>query len=526
VGAVTGLVGGGGGGGGTSFATMNNNDLMNPFSSSQQATTQYQNAYTGSQAALQQQQNFLTALQGQNGIQNQSNVFGQLQGVANGTGPNPAQAMLNQSTQQNVANQAALMANQRGASANAGLIARQAAQQGAQTQQQAAGQAATMQAQQSLGAMGQLAGIAGQQVGQQANATQGLSSSQQAEQGQIQNAIAAQNNASVGINSANASMANTQMQGQQGMLGGLMNMGAGAAAALMMKDGGQVRQHFDGGGYALQSADYNNTDPVDYGSGATDMSSVGPQASQSQLSAPVTAPPPPAAPGAPSPQQSQSKAPSFSQLANQSHPSNQNPGQQNQQQPFNMGQQGNNGGSGLSQGANNLGSVLGKAIGNYFNKSSSSSNSQPGSVLTPSEQNNMQLGINPASAPLPQQTTTGPDMDNSSPAQASGSADPDQMNAARGGKVPALVSPGEVYLKPKDVKKVVNGADPMKVGEHIPGKPKVGGAKNSYANDTVKKTLDEGGIVVPRSKTKGKNPSEASIRFVHAIAAKHGMRVK
>jgi len=525
VGAVTGLVGGGGGGGGTSFATMNNNDLMNPFSSSQQATTQYQNAYTGSQAALQQQQNFLTALQGQNGIQNQSNVYSQLQGVANGTGPNPAQAMLNQSTQQNVANQAALMAGQRGASANAGLIARQAAQQGAQTQQQAAGQAATMQSQQSLGALGQLGGIAGQQVAQQGSATQGLSASQQAEQGQIQNAIAAQNNASVGINTANASMANTQMQGQQSMIGGLMNMGAAAGAAmLMMKDGGQVRQRFDGGGYAMQSADYNNTDPVDYGSGATDMSSVGPQANTSQKATTgnVSAPATPSTPVAPSTPTVKS---SFSQLANQKHPSNQNPGQQNQQQPFNMGQQGNNGGSGLSQGANNLGSVLGKAIGNYFNKSSSS-NSQPGSVLTPSEQNNMNLGINPASAPLPQQTTTGPDMDNSSPAQASGNADPDQMNAARGGKVPALVSPGEVYLKPKDVKKVVNGADPMKVGEHIPGKPKVGGAKNSYANDTVKKTLDEGGIVVPRSKTKGKNPSEASIRFVHAIAAKHGMRVK
>ena len=523
MGAVTGLLGGGGGGGGTSFATMNNNDLMNPFSSSQQATTQYQNAYTGSQAALQQQQNFLTALQGQNGIQNQSNVYSQLQGVANGTGPNPAQAMLNQSTQQNVANQAALMAGQRGASANAGLIARQAAQQGAQTQQQAAGQAATMQSQQSLGALGQLGGIAGQQVAQQGSATQGLSASQQAEQGQIQNAIAAQNNASVGINTANASMANTQMQGQQSMIGGLMNMGAAAGAAmLMMKDGGQVRQRFDGGGYAMQSADYNNTDPVDYGSGATDMSSVGPQANTSQKATTgnVSAPATPSTPVAPSTPTVKS---SFSQLANQKHPSNQNPGQQNQQQPFNMGQQGNNGGSGLSQGANNLGSVLGKAIGNYFNKSSSSNSQQSGPSASEVNTQDQLLQHNSYTGQQQQDTTNDTMPANTGNADIS---DQGEMNAARGGKVPALVSPGEVYLKPKDVKKVVNGADPMKVGEHIPGKPKVGGAKNSYANDTVKKTLDEGGIVVPRSKTKGKNPSEASIKFVHAIAAKHGMRVK
>jgi hypothetical protein len=189
-----------------------------------------------------------------------------------------------------------------------------------------------------------------------------------------------------------------------------------------------------------------------------------------------------------------------------------------------MGQQGNNnsGASGLSQGANNLGSVLGKAIGNYFNKSSSSSQQSGPSASEVNTQDQL-LQHNSYTGQQQQDTTNDTMPANTGNADIS---DQGEMNAARGGKVPALVSPGEVYLKPKDVKKVVNGADPMKVGEHIPGKPKVGGAKNSYANDTVKKTLDEGGIVVPRSKTKGKNPSEASIKFVHAIAAKHGMRVK
>lgn len=111
------------------------------------------------------------ALSGLQNVGNQQAALGQqYQNIANGTGPNPAQAALNQATGQNVANQAALMASQRGAGANIGLLARQAAQQGAATQQQAVGQGATMQAQQEM------------------NALSGLSANQQAQaatQGQI-----------------------------------------------------------------------------------------------------------------------------------------------------------------------------------------------------------------------------------------------------------------------------------------------------------------------------------------------------
>src|ERR1035437_2296226 len=71
----------------------------------------------------QQSQNALLAALGkQNGIQNQSDVYGQLQGVASGTGPNPAMAALNQATGANVANQSAMMAGQRGAGANVGMM--------------------------------------------------------------------------------------------------------------------------------------------------------------------------------------------------------------------------------------------------------------------------------------------------------------------------------------------------------------------------------------------------------------------
>jgi len=39
---------------------------------------------------------------------------------------------------------------------------------------------------------------------------------------------------------------------------------------------------------------------------------------------------------------------------------------------------------------------------------------------------------------------------------------------ANGGKVPALVSPGEKYLNPQAVQQVAQGANPMSVGETIP----------------------------------------------------------
>jgi hypothetical protein len=99
---------------------------------------------------------------------------------------------------------------------------------------------------------------------------------------------------------------------------------------------------------------------------------------------------------------------------------------------------------------------------------------------------------------------------------------------AQGGQVvPALVSPGEKYLNPREVEMVKKtGVNPMQVGEKIPGKPKVSGAKDSYANDTVPKTLEKGGIVLPRHVTQAKDPAKAAAKFVQGILAKNkaGMR--
>ncbi len=101
--------------------------------------------------------------------------------------------------------------------------------------------------------------------------------------------------------------------------------------------------------------------------------------------------------------------------------------------------------------------------------------------------------------------------------------------AAKGGqagsRVQAMVSPGERYLPPAVVQQVASGRkDPMKAGEKIQGTPKVGGAKDSYANDTVPKTLESGGIVLPRHVTQGKDAPEKAAEFVRAILARKGLK--
>ena len=177
-------------------------------------------------ATQQQLQAFSDTLNGVNGVQNQQSVLGQFQAVASGQGPNPALAALAQQTGINVSNQAALMAGQRGASANVGLIARQAAQQGAATQQQAVGQAATTQAQQSLGALGQEATIAGQQVAE----TQGaLTASGQQALGNAGQLLGAQTNFNQQIAGGQANV-NTTQAGLAGTEANTILTGAGAVA--------------------------------------------------------------------------------------------------------------------------------------------------------------------------------------------------------------------------------------------------------------------------------------------------------
>lgn len=156
---------------------------------------------------LDQQQAFIQALQAQNGLGNQSLVFnqqqalaGQLGQMAQGGGPNPAAQQLANSTAQNVQNQAALMASQRGVGANPALLARQAAMQGGQIQQQAAGQAAVLNAQQQLSAIqalqsqqGAMANLSSQQAGQLQGATNAFQQGALGHQQGLLGALANQN---------------------------------------------------------------------------------------------------------------------------------------------------------------------------------------------------------------------------------------------------------------------------------------------------------------------------------------------
>lgn len=198
------------------------NPGVNPDQAQQQFAEQNQ--------IFKQQQDFINAINAQGGLQNQSQVFAQQQALANqlqqnalGQGPNPALAQLAQATGQNTANQAALMAGQRGAGANVGLIARQAAMQGGNIQQQAAGQAATLQAQQQLAAQQQLSAqqqamqqVAANQVG---NYGQNLNAYSQGNQGVYGTQLAALNNFNQA--SLNAQQSNNQMKSK--LLGGVVN---------------------------------------------------------------------------------------------------------------------------------------------------------------------------------------------------------------------------------------------------------------------------------------------------------------
>jgi hypothetical protein len=214
------------------------------------------------QQSLSDQQKFANAVAAQNGLGNQSSVFNQQQQLANqlaaqsqGAGPNPALDQLNQATGQNVSNQAALMASQRGAGANAGLIARQAAMQGANTQQQAVGQAATMRANQQLAAQNELqqqqsmmGNLAGTQVGQQQQALGQMQASALANQGQQFGAIQ-------GANSANSQIQAGNQQFQGNTLGGALS-GVGSMAANL---GGKLLGFADGGMVPVLKENYEHS---------------------------------------------------------------------------------------------------------------------------------------------------------------------------------------------------------------------------------------------------------------------------
>lgn len=549
----------GGGGSGMGFRAQGV-DLTNPVTQDQ--LLQSQSNVSG---GLGQQEAFLKAVQAQNGLANQSNVFNQMQGVANGTGPNPAQAQLAQATGANVANQAALMAGQRGSGANAGMMARQIGQQGAGIQQNAAGQAATLQAQQSLNALNQMGGISTNQANQQANANNAYSNAALAAQQNQLGAVGAYNNAQMGmqsnINNANAGLAGNVAGQQGGMFGNLMG-GMGSAMNLFGGGGGGAAGDLGAIGGGAETAG-GAADMMDagsmFGDGATMLAAEGGQVPEPSLldtiqsafsEDPKTAKPTPVkelpknktkpisdyfsseqyAEGGPV------STPIDTALVNPNGPQS-NVGKSFMQSQDNLGAYdpsatmaapiAKRGGGGMSmpkmptldemgKGIGQIGSAIGKNqfvhwVGEGLKDWGSTGSAFAGGAGT---------AMGAASGPMAGGAADA--VGGAGTAVAAAAPYAAVAAAARGGEVPALVSPGETYLDPKDVSKVKKGASPLQEGEKIPGTPKVKG--NSYENDTVPKQLEAGGIVIPNSIMQSKDAEAKAAAFVKAIIAKQGLK--
>lgn len=457
---------------------------------------QLNNEYAGVQRAFGNQEGMTNILapQAGAGVANQNLLAEQLAGMTRGEGPNPALNQLHQATAENVANQAALMAGQRGSSANAGLLARQAAQQGAKIQQDAAGQAATLQAQQQIAAQNNLANLAGNQINQAGTAANTLNQARQNEQTILQNANTAANSAAVGMQS-NINNVNAQTAaGNQGMAGKILGGVTSAVSGIGFKEGGVVGK--DG-----QPAEKEHHIKL------AEMNAAAIMHGRQNF----------AQGGAPSQLMTGPITPAHSNWGSQfSAQSSPGPGPNIEathiETPKDSGDF----------------DKIGNKIGGLFKKDSANQSDEEArqGYLDADSMLGVE-GVDNASEMLP--AAGGPE-DLAMFAFDGGKVGPHKSHVANicfaeGGEVPAMVSPQEVYLSPEKVRKVIReGADPMRIGHVVPGAPKVKG-KNSLKNDTVPMTLEEGGVVIPLSVTKHKMASEKARQFVQkAVARKKARR--
>ena len=409
-GGIAGLLGSAGGLGGTGFTA-------NSGTSAQQINQ----AYNQNQAALTDQGTLATTLapQAATAVGSQNVIAGQLANEANGNGPNVATNVLNQATGANVANQAALMAGQRGAGSNVGLFERQNAQQGANTQQQAAGQAATTQAEQQIAAQTAGANLANTQIGQAQTATTADTQAEQGEQATLQGANTANNQ-------IEGNLANTTLTGQQGVIGGVVN---GIGGALGLAKGGEV-----------------GTEKLDFVHKMTKMGLEHHAKAPAMMADGGTTPSP--TPSSPS----------------------------------------------------------------HFGTSSASASDSPPQIdpaKAQSAQDSMRGAFGYAEGGVTDKASMHPRFQGKS-------QNIFENYFAEGGAVPAMVSPGEVYLSPDKVQKVLSeDVDPVKIGEKFKGKAKVKG--DSLKNDVIPKTLEQGGVVIDREHMQSADKRKL---FVHKAIAK------
>jgi len=458
--------------------------------------------------------------------------------------------MLANSTGQNVANQAALMAGQRGAGQNAGMLARQAAMQGANTQQQAAGQGAALQANQSLNALGQMGSLATNQANQYGNAANAYSQAAQGAQSNILNGIQGQNNAAVGmqsnINNVSGQLANNvatqqggmfgsimnQMPGMANMVGGLFGGGSGNTntSGLSLGNTGVTVPTYASDGSAIAPVATSTSNAGDLLGGTGLLGSTGANAIS-------------AVPYAKGGQVKQKYADGGS-VGDTTPMVQATPIKENQviePTPSTVPTDPTGGPQ------SNVGKMMASGAATGAATSAAGSSSGGGNMMSAlggmqDQVHNLITGEN-VKPDTSDGHTPGLQVDWGDMAKGGGKGAMFGSNfgplgtliggavgvlgggftyKAKGGMVPAMVSPGEKYLSPDKVEEVKEGkANPIKDGKTVPGKPKVGGAKNSYANDTVPATLEEGGIVIPRSITQGKDAERKSMEFVAAVLRKH-----
>lgn len=499
-------------------------------------------AYTGANNALDAQGNLVSTLtpQATSAVSNQNDLALQLAAMTRGEGPNPAAAELAQNTAANVAQTGAEMAGARGASGNVGLMARQIGQRGAATQQTAAGQEATLKAQQQIAAQQNLANLANNQISQTGQATTGLNSAAQNEQALLQNANTSANNAAVGmqsnINNTNAQTSAANQNMAANTMGGIMSAVSGASS-MFGKDGGLVEKE-----HHVKLAEMNAVSlkhGKKYGEGgeveAPDLGNF--KASDDDASSPNIAS------GASLPADQTDFAKS-------------------------MQKQGGGGGGGMSSMMGLLALADGGPVplspnpligqsgmnspGNWvpgsFNPGIASSGPSIGNAVTlPANKESFSKDVENLS-----KSSKGKGSQSSASSispGASGGLSNDSMSTlkdyafadggnvcegphrshvanflfADGGKVPAMLSPGEIYLSPDNVHKVIHeGANPMKVGQKIHGKASK--KNDSLKNDTVPMDLEAGGVVIPRHITTHKMSAEKAELFVHRALARKKAR--
>ena len=424
--------------------------------------TQLNTAYQGAQGGLNQLNSLSASLTP--GVQQAANAQGmlssQLSMESAGLGPNPAQAQYAANIQNLAAQQAGAISSQKGISP--ALANAQIARQGGAAMQNAAAQGATLQAQQQLAAQQNLQNLSANQVAQGAGAIQGVNNAQQNEQNILQGANTSANNALVSsqnsTNSINAQVAGQNASATNNTLGGLMN-GASSLAALFAKGGvvGETPKYAPGGVVGPSTSG-----PQSYFGQWLSSQNPGGSGGYGISNSPSANPLPVA-------DTTQSISKGMTGLGKSFMPS--------------------------KSSANSTGSQLGGSMGSQVG---GSIGSPSGDVQGGPAEVNYNAAQNPSD----------PDM--------SPLIDLGGMGYAGGGKVDALVSPGEKRLTAQQAKQVATGQKNIKqVGEKFPGKPKIKG--NSYDNDTIPKKLTIGDIIIPNSVMQSANPAQGAHDFVARI---------